>query len=123
MTTYEMADNVPGGWSKAGIEVIYSIDWTGEPLQLIAAKERHRSGDVVLLDPVSGNFLLQFKESADRLYIADVSGDWREEIIVQNGSELHIYENPEPALGPARDRLWTNPQYRRDKMTWNYYNP
>ena len=101
LTTYEMADKVPGGWAKSGIEEIYAIDWTGEPTQLIAAKERHRTGDVVLLDAISGDFVLQFKEAADRLYVADISGDWREEIVVQSGSELHIYENPEPAKGPG----------------------
>ena len=68
-------------------------------------------------------FILRFKEKADRLYIADVLGDWREEIIVLNGKELHIYSNNEQNPYPKHPSLWTKNYYRRSKMTWNYYNP
>jgi hypothetical protein len=120
---YAMDDVAPKDWTDRGVEVIWTIDWTGAPKQLAAAKERHRSGDVAIFDPVSGKFLHRFRERADRIYVADVFGDWREELIVLNGNELHVYENNEANPNPNRPRLWNQNYYRRGKMTWNYYNP
>ncbi|NET43255.1 MAG: hypothetical protein F6K15_15710 [Okeania sp. SIO2B3] len=123
MAYYEMDNVAPRGWTDKGVEVIFTIDWTGEEKQLAAAKERHESGDVAIFDPLTGEFLYRFKEKADRLYVADVSGDWREELIVLNGNKLHIYSNPEPNPNPNHPRLWSQNHYRRSKMTWNYYSP
>ena len=72
---------------------------------------------------MTGEFVLEFPENADRLYVADVTGDWREEIMVINGNQLHIYENTDPNPNPNRSSLWTQNHYRRSKMTWNYYSP
>jgi len=91
--------------------------------QLAAAKERHRSGDVCVFNPVSGKFIKHIKEKADRLYVADVSGDWREEILVISGGELRVYHNDEKNPRPEHKRLWDSNHYRRSKMTWNYYSP
>ena len=123
IANYEMNKVAPEDWTARGVEVIFTIDWTGKPRQLAAAKERHKSGDVAIFDPISGKFLYRFQEKADRLYVADVSGDWREELIVLNGNQLHIYSNPEPNPNPNHSRLWTQNHYRRSKMTWNYYSP
>ena len=123
IANYEMDSVAPEDWTIKGVEVIFTIDWTGGPRQLAAAKERHKSGDVSIFDPISGKFLHRFKEKADRLYVADVSGDWREELIVLNGNELHIYQNDKPNPNPDRPRLWDQNHYRRAKMTWNYYSP
>ncbi|NEP88161.1 MAG: hypothetical protein F6K18_15715 [Okeania sp. SIO2C2] len=123
IANYEMDNVAPRGWTVRGVEVIFTIDWTGEEKQLAAAKERHESGDVAIFDPLTGEFVYRFKEKADRLYVADVSGDWREELIVLNGNQLHIYSNPEPNPNPNRSRLWSQNRYRRSKMTWNYYSP
>jgi hypothetical protein len=120
---YEMGKVAPKGWTDKGVEVIFTIDWTGEPRQLAAAKERHESGDVAIFDPISGEFIHRFPEEADRLYVADVSGDWREELVVLKGNQLRIYRNSDPNPNPNRPRLWTQEHYRRNKMTWNYYNP
>ena len=120
---YEMDDVAPPDWTVRGVEVIHTIDWTGERKQLAAAKERHKSGDVCIFDPISGEFLYRFKERADRLYVADVSGDWREELIVVSGNEIHIYHNDAPNPRPNQPRLWMKQWYRRCKMTWNYYSP
>ena len=120
---YEMDDVAPVGWTVRGVEVIAPIHWTGGAKQLAAAKERHRDGDLALFDPLSGRFIERFQEQAERLYVADVAGDWREELIVLNGNALHIYENPQPSANGDRPRLWTESDYRRNKMTWNYYNP
>jgi hypothetical protein len=120
---YDLADVAPEGWTDSGVELIWSIHWTGDDTQLAAAKERHRSGDVALFDPITGKFLHRFTQRADRLYVADVSGDWREEILVLNGSELRIYHNPKPNPNPNRPRLWEQDHYRRAKLTYNYYSP
>jgi hypothetical protein len=120
---YQIEDVAPKGWSDKGVEVIFTVDWTGDSRQLAAAQERHEAGDVAIFDPLNGQFLHRFDEKSDRLYVADVSGDWREELIVLNGNQLRIYQNQEPNPNPNRPRLWTQDQYRLSKMTWNYYNP
>jgi hypothetical protein len=120
---YEMDRVAPEAWTEKGVEEIATIDWTGEASQLAAAKERHKSGDVCLFEPLSGRFVARFPERADRLYVADVSGDWREEILVVSGGELHVYENPAKNPRPDQPRLWAQQHYRRNKMSWNYYSP
>jgi hypothetical protein len=123
INTYKMDDVAPKGWTTKGVEVIFTIDWTGDQEQLIAAKERHTSGDVGIFNGLNGDFLYRFSQAADRLYVADVSGDWREEIMVISGNQLQIYSNPEPNPNPDASRLWTQDHYRRSKMNWNYYSP
>lgn len=139
VTHYHLDDVTPAGWSPRGIEVIHTIDWTGERTQLACAKERHESGCVALFEPMTGRFVLQIKEQADRLYVADIAGDWREEIIVltgtipgkdssdtstsEAGAELHIYANPAENPRPDEPRLWDDRNYRRLKQCYNYYSP
>lgn len=120
---YALDDVAPPGWTAEGVEEIVPIHWTGRVTQLAAAKERHKAGDVCLFEPLTGRFVLHLREKADRLYVADVSGDWREEIIVAAGSELHVYENTAPNPRADEPRLWQQPHYRRTKMTWDYYSP
>ncbi len=120
---YEMDDVAPQGWTTAGVEVIHTIDWTGRREQLACAKERHTEGDVCLFEPLSGKFVARFKHQADRLYVADVTGDWREEILVLEGSKLYVHHNPEPNPRPNEKRLWTDRNYRRFKQCHNYYSP
>jgi hypothetical protein len=120
---YEMKDVAPEGWTRAGVEIINSIDWTGEKHQLAAATERHMEGDLCVFDPVSGKFIATFDTEAARFYVADVSGDWREELIALAGNELRIYRNEEPNPNPDRASLWEDAAYTRSKMTHNYYSP
>lgn len=120
---YEMDDVAPEGWTDAGVETINTIDWTGETKQLACARERHTEGDVCLFDPISGAFVKTFDEKTARLFVADVSGDWREEIVVLNGHELHVYHNADANPRPDAPRLWSQPHYKRSKMTYNYYSP
>jgi hypothetical protein len=117
---FKLEQTIPAGWEPAGIEVVQTIEWTGGPRALIAAKERHKPGDIAIIEPMTGRFVQRYPEKALRLYVADVSGDWREEMVVLCGQELHIYHNPEPAAKSRPTRLWTLNQYRRGKMTWNY---
>jgi len=123
IATYELDDLAPKGWTVKGVEEISTIDWSGDAKQLLAAKERHVSGNVAVFDAISGTFLELFNEKADRLYVADVYGDFREELIIMNGNELHIYVNDQRNPNPSTSTLWQNNYYRRSKMTWNYYNP
>jgi hypothetical protein len=120
---YSMDDAAPAGWTVRGVEIIHTIDWTGQPQQLACATERHESGDVCLFEPLTGKFVQHIPEKADRLYVADVTGDWREEIIVLNAGELHVYENRAPNPQPNHNRLWTQRNYRRLKQCHNYYSP
>jgi hypothetical protein len=120
---YKMDDVAPRGWTASGVEVIYTIDWTGKKEQLACAKERHKSGDVCIFEPLTGKFVKHFKEKADRLYVVDVTGDWREEIVVLNGSALHIYQNTDRNPRPNMKRLWADRNYRRLKQCYNYYSP
>lgn len=120
---YELNDTAPEGWTRSGVELIYTIDWTGEEGQLAAATERHTTGDICVFHPITGEFVQVFDEEAHRLYVADVSGDWREEMIVLHGNELRIYHNPAPNPRPDQPRLWELPHYRRAKQAYNYYSP
>ncbi len=93
---YEMDRVAPPGWTASGVEVIHTIDWTGESQQLACAKERHESGDVGLFEPLTGRFVLRLPEKADRLYVADVSDDWREEILVLQWQRVAYLREPWP---------------------------
>lgn len=123
LDAYEMDDVAPADWTIRGIETIATIDWTGGAEQLAAGKERHQNGDVAIFDPIGGRFRLRFDEHAERLYVADVTGDWREEIVVWNRDSLNIYQNSSPNPDPDHPRLWDDPAYRDSKINWNYYNP
>ena len=120
---YKMDDVAPEGWTTSGVEVIHTIDWTGQPQQLACATERHREGDVCLFEPLTGRFVKRITQKADRLYVADVTGDWREEIIVLSQNRLHVYHNQAPNPRPTRKRLWAARNYRRLKQCHNYYSP
>jgi hypothetical protein len=115
---YKMDDVAPTGWTASGVEIIHKIDWTGERLQLACATERHRSGDVCLFEPLTGKFVERISEKADRLYVADVYGDWREEIIVLNGNQLNIYENKSKNPRPNHKRLWSDGRVRLLPNRW-----
>jgi hypothetical protein len=120
---YELSHVAPSDWTAKGIEVIFPIHWTGGERQLLVAKARHESGDVAIMDALTGRFLLRVHTRADRLFVADVLGDWREEIIVVAGSQLQIYANDAVNPRPDGESLWEQRHYRRMKQTWNYYAP
>jgi hypothetical protein len=120
---WEMAKVAPPGWTDQGVEEIAVIDWDGSGPRYCAAKERHRQGDICIFEPMSGKFLRRWKEKAARIFVADVAGDWREEIIVVSGNEVRVYWNDEPNEHPKRPRYWSQNHYRRSKANWNYYSP
>lgn len=120
---YELSERAPEDWTIRGVEVISPIHWTGGEKQYAAAKERHTEGDAAVFDPLTGEFIERFNAETARIYVADVSGDWREEVILMHRNELRIYHNPAANPNPGRARLWNDGHYRRAKMTWNYYSP
>ena len=89
---------------------------------MLAAKERHTNGDVALFDAISGKFCNVFEQEAERIFVADVSGDWREELVVMTKDKIFVYWNDEP-LKQQRNRLWDKQHYRRLKANYNYYSP
>ncbi|MFK8185694.1 MAG: hypothetical protein AB8B99_20145 [Phormidesmis sp.] len=120
---YRFSEIQPEAWTEKGFEVINRIRWTGEDKDYIAVKERHEAGDVGIFDALTGELMVQVAANTERLYVADVVGDWREEMIVLESDALKIIENTAPNPNADRSRLWDMPLYRRQKMTWNYYSP
>ena len=123
VAAYEMDHKKPVDWTDSGVEVIHTIDWTGATQQLACATERHKRGDVCVFEPLTGNFLIRIPQRCDRLYVADVQGDWREEIVVLSGNEMSIYRNVATNPRPGQPRLWQSRNYRRLKQCHNYYSP
>ena len=76
VSDYAMDDVAPPGWTARGIEVIHTIDWTGAPEQLACAKERHRSGDVGLFEPLSGRFATRLRGWATSRPGRNGTGTW-----------------------------------------------
>ncbi len=54
--------------------------------------------------------------------MADVYGDWREEIIVLVDNKVIIFENTALNPHPNQSRLWNNRNYHRLKQNHNYYS-
>lgn len=101
-----MAKVAPETADHEGVEVIWTIDWTGGPTQLAAAKERHRSGDVCVFDPLTGKFVKRITQSRrPALCRGRLGRSWREEILVISGGKLYIYHNEEPNPDPNRPPL------------------
>jgi len=126
IASYRINEKKPEGWSEKGIEVIYSIDWKGGAGHYLAAKERHTDGKIAVIDPLTGEFLQWWEENAARVYVADVAGDRREEIVVLNSKdhEIRVYWNPLPSESLRNEpRYWQQNHYLRQKLNYNYYSP
>jgi hypothetical protein len=123
IAAYRLDDHTPPGWTEEGIETIFTIDWLGGDRQHLAAKERHRRGDVAIIDALSGRFIEHLVESADRLYVYALTEPRREQVIVLAGDHLRAYgcdaRPPAATVAPLRaDR-----DYRRRRQCHNYYTP
>jgi len=114
----------PADWTIHGIEDIQPIDWYGQQYQSIVAKERWLdNGNVAVINPMTGQFLQRFRVAGMRVHAADVSGDYREEIIVLDlDSSLKIFWNDQPPV-VHRVGYWTRQYYRRHKQNWGHYTP
>ena len=132
---FRVEDVVPAGWflgpidtggeeTEGGIDVVGALDWHGNDHanRLIAFKERAVDGDagVLNLEPAPPAFGFRLQRHAMLVYVADVAGDHREEIIVLERDRILVeYHDGEPR--PLRPRLWLDPVYARRKQNWNYY--
>ena len=120
---YEFREQQPQNWTEKGFEMINRIRWSGEDKDYIAVKERHEDGDVGVFDAITGKMIVQLPAQTKRLYVVDLVGDWREEIVILDNKKITVYENTQPNPNPDRPRLWEQAHYRRQKMTWDYYSP
>ncbi len=127
ISKYYVNDRKPSWWTGHGIEEIARIDWDGDDTDEIVAKERHKMGAAAVINPLTGEFLKVFRGQAMRVYAADVSGDYREEVIVLDwnggdGGRIRVFRNSHPNTR-KRPRYWERQHYRRQKQNWNYYSP
>lgn len=134
---YETENTLPPGFNpdpsvgnEEGLEVIWTIDWTGSRQENIAAKSRHDDANVGVFDAVTGDTLWTTVDinpavEASVLYVADVSGDSREEVIIYDevDNKIKVFWNNDPYPDPSRPNKWDDPLYRRLKQNWNYYSP
>lgn len=114
-----------------GIEMIWTIDWDGSGQHCIAAESRGvgAGGNVGVFNALTGDTIWTTmgrlpQVHARSLYVADVAGDSREELIVmdQNDSSIKIYHN-EDVFSDTQPNKWDDPLYRRLKQNWSYYSP
>ncbi len=120
----------PDGGNKNGIEMIWTIDWDGPSSpEYIAAKARYVLGNIGVFNAENGEAVWATPHdfgavTAAMVYVADVSGDSREEVVVYDSldGKIKIYWNEasNPSPGPNK---WDDPLYRRLKQQWNYYSP
>lgn len=133
---YRTVETLPPGFNQhargncEGLEMIHTIDWRGGTKDYLAAKARHVDGNVGVFDAMTGKALWVTGRDAPAvqatlIYVADVSGDAREEVIVYDAADgtIKVYGNPEESLNPAKPSKWEDRNYRRIKQVWNYYSP
>ncbi len=105
-----------------GVESIHRIRWTGGAKEHLAGKARHVAGNVAIFDALSGDIVFKVEAQAQRVFVADVTGDWREELIVVENGRIRIFVNNQTNPDPQRQSLWADPNYKRIKVVWNYYS-
>jgi hypothetical protein len=121
LTKYYVNDHKPEWWTGHGLEEISCLDWDGDAADELVGTERHKSGAVAIVDPLTGEFRRIFRVEALRTYAADVEGDTREEILVLDRSGyIKVFSNPAPNPHPKKPSPWVKNQYRRQKQNWNY---
>ncbi len=124
ISKYYVNDQKPPWWTGHGLEEICRIDWDGDDTDEIVGKERHTNGAGAIVDPITGEFREIFPGHALRVYVADIRGDYREEvIIVDESGYVKIFWNSQTNNDPHKPRYWTQQHYRRQKQNWNYYSP
>lgn len=123
IASWVVDDTKPEDWYDHGIEEVCAIDWDGDDKHEIVMKERHVDEKGAIVEPLTGEFLELCDGQAVRIYAADVSGDFREEVImVDLAGEIRVFWNEAPA-GSAKESYWSRQHYRRQKQNWNYYSP
>ncbi len=135
---YSMYDALPEGFNTVspdsnanGIEIICTIDWEGTDKEYITGKARKASGTHVgIFDAIDGDDVWTTMgytptiRAGYFLYVADVTGDYREEIFLYDTTDqkIKIFWNEDPNVN-SKPAKWDDPLYRRLKQNWNYYSP
>ncbi|MFO7889503.1 MAG: FlgD immunoglobulin-like domain containing protein [bacterium] len=119
------------GGNANGLEMIWTIDWSGDGKDYIAAQSRHDTRNAGIFDAVTGDSIWTTLSrdasiQSDFIYVADVAGDSREELIScdisSNNPVIKIFYNNNPNQYPEVSK-WEDPLYKRLKQNWNYYSP
>ncbi len=138
---YNMEDVLPAGFNPAGngegIEEVWTIDWGGGKKEFIAGMARHThyvdipGGNAVILNACTGEVVWSTSDKDPQIqvamiYVADVTGDSREELILCDVSNdnyrIKVFSNEDSNQNSATDK-WQDPLYSHLKQSWNYYSP
>lgn len=103
---------------KTGVENVSIIHWDGGHQQFACGRSKGASRTACIFNPLTGEIIKKLTDHADRVYVVDVSGDWREEVVIQSGSRLLIFSNEDKNPNPDLTRFWDNPVYERAKMNY-----
>jgi len=119
------------GGKANGIDMIWTIDWSGDDKDYIVGQSRHSAGNIGIFDAVTGDSVWTTMSrhpsiQSKIIYVADVAGDSREELISCDISgsnpKIKIFYNNKPNKYPEVSK-WEDPLYKRLKQNWNYYSP
>ncbi len=129
---YDIYTILPTGFSgnnKHGIEMIWTIDWDGSGTEYIAGKARYGLSHVGIFNAVTGDVVwstvpLLDTLQAKTLYVADIAGDSREEVVILDLEDhtIKIFHNEDAFTDIGPDK-WDDPLYGRLKQNWSYYSP
>lgn len=141
IAAYSMEEVLPDDFNPAGngegIEEIWTIDWSGGEKEYIVGMARHTNkvgipgGNVAILDAVTGEVMWSTcdynpQTQASLLYIADITGDYREEVIIcdvsNNENQIKVFGNDDNNQNSGTSK-WRDPLYSQLKQSWNYYSP
>ena len=134
---YATEDVLPSGFNthdpagnKMGLECIWTIDWAGSKKEYIAATTKDVDGNVGVFDAATGQAVWTTIDmvpqiQAHVIYVADVSGDNREEIVIYDKADgtIKIFWNEEENPYQPKPDKWDDPLYRRVKQNRNFYSP
>ncbi len=135
IAAYSTKTTLPPGFNShengngEGIEPSCTIDWCGGKKEYLAAKARHVSGNIGVLDAMTGAAVWSTVDSipsvqANSFYVADVCGDTREEILIHDRADgkIKIYWNGNSNTNQPKPSKWGDPLYRRIKQNYNLYS-
>ncbi|MBN1893755.1 hypothetical protein JW906_04645 [bacterium] len=134
---YSMSNMLPAGFNPVsnleGVEAGVTIDWDGTERDYVAVRSRYRSSfaptvrHVGIFNGVTFDSIwttLAFEDLyASQVFVSDVCGDSREEIICydKNDHTVKVFWNESANPSPGANK-WLDPLYRRVKQTWNFYS-
>ena len=135
---YKMSEKLPKGFhpesNSLGIEFVWTIDWKGGPVESITGRARwsdlYTKGPIGIFNAVTGDSVWTSMKRAPNLncgmiYVADIAGDAREEIIAYDTVDqtIKVFWNSETNPYPVKPDKWDDPLYTKVKQNWNNYSP